>query len=443
RPKRIVKFLAAGLCVLAAGLSCPSNGVRTAATPPDDKELVLFFTGRELGSLRPCGCSGGQLGGMEKRSAVFHGVPASRRLVVATGGLVRREGEQDLMKYRILFEAFKLLQYDVVHLTAHDREIAARLGLLADPQPFQILPAAEPGRSAELTRQVTVADREITINFASFDSPSSALRPPSFALQPRDTATVNIFMVEHYDPNAFGLRSWRAPGIECVICPSDTDEPRLLSRPGETPLVFSVGQFGRYICRLGVTIEVRTGTPIPRFEAIPVCEKLPDDEILVRLYRQYQQLVGQSTLLESHPRLPLEGKLAFVGSASCKRCHAPEYEQWKTTGHSHALETLQKVGSDRDPECVLCHVSGLEYEGGYINQRQTRHLAGVGCENCHGPGSEHVLSGGQVPTGGPKTACRKCHTPEQSAEFAGHEEEFMKKILHWTEPAAPGKVKDY
>ena len=99
------------------------------------------------------------------------------------------------------------------------------------------------------------------------------------------------------------------------------------------------------------------------------------------------------------------------------------------------------MGSDRDPECVICHVIGLGSEGGFVTEEKTPHLAGVGCENCHGPGSGHVLASGQAPTGRPKTACEGCHTPEQSGGFAGHEEEYMKKIQHGREPAAAGNVK--
>ena len=80
--------------------------------------------------MRPCGCSGGQLGGLEKRPAVFDRVPASRRLIVDTGNLAAGDGEQDLIKFRILFEAMGLLDYDMVCLTDQDVAMAERLGLL-------------------------------------------------------------------------------------------------------------------------------------------------------------------------------------------------------------------------------------------------------------------------------------------------------------------------
>ena len=301
----------------------------------------------------------------------------------------------------------------------------------------------------------------------SFESPASVLSPPPFTLKPQDALTINILILD-YDPGPLldgvpkelAIRSWVSMGTECVICPSQSDEPQLLSKPGSGPLVFTVGRFGRYVCRLGVTLpreDGRRGTEVSgakssdikhqtsniklHFESIPVQEKLPDDPALVQLYRQYQQLVSQSGLLESYPRVPLPAGLAFAGSMSCKPCHESAYDKWNATAHAHALDVLKKVGSDRDPECVICHVIGMEYEGGYLNEEKTPQFAGVGCENCHGPGSAHVLAAGETATTQPKAACTKCHTPEQSGDFAGHEEEYMKKIAHGKELATPGNVK--
>ncbi len=453
-----ITYVAVGICAMAGGLSCPSGTVERATLPPQRQdepvkqdELAIFLTGSELGSLRPCGCSGGQLGGIEKRSAVFNSVPASRRLVVETGSLVPSDREQDQMKFRILFEAFGRLNYDVVHLTSRDVEIAGRLGLLADPKPpFRVLHAVEKGQSAVFTKRVTIGGRDVTVNIVSFDSPAAVLQPPSFILQPPETSSINILILDYTDPKPlpegypkeFLIRSWVSYGAECVICPSSSDEPQVLSTPGRGPLVCTMGRFGRHICRLGVTFDARTEKPVVRFESIPVQEKLPDDPALVQLYRQYQQLVSQSGLLESYPRVPLPAGLAFTGSLSCKPCHEPAHEKWSTTSHAHALDALKKAGSDRDPECVICHVIGMEYEGGFRTEENTPHLAGVGCENCHGPGSAHILSSGQTVTAQPKAACTKCHTPEQSGDFAGHEEEYMKKIMHWKERAATSKVKD-
>ena len=406
-----------------------------APVPPSrqgDDELVVFLTGNELGSLRPCGCSGGQLGGIEKRSAVFSGVPVSRRLIVETGSLAPSDREQDLMKFRILFEAYNRLNYDVVHLTGRDHEIAARLGVLADPHAFAIIDEAS-DQPAVVAKRFMTRGRDVTIRVASMRSRRS---------QAADASMVDIVILERSDPDSLQAVKEQWPGAACIICPSNADEPQLLSKPGDVPLVCTVGRFGRYIGRIGVTLEERTSRPILHFQSIPIEAKLPDDPALVQLYRQYQQLVAQSGLLESYPRVPLGDNLAFAGSASCRSCHAPAYDKWAATGHAHALAALKKVGSDRDPECVICHVVGLGFESGFVDEAKTPQLADVGCENCHGPGSAHVLSAGQTAVGQRKTTCTQCHTPEQSGGFAGHEEEYMKKILHWREPAAVGNVKD-
>ena len=440
-----ISVLIVSVCALFAGLSCPSETAEFGSVPSGpDGALTIFLTGSELGSLRPCGCSGGQLGGLEKRPAVFDTVPASRRLIVETGGFVQNDREQDLMKFGILFEALRLLGYDTVHLTNHDVGIAERLGLLTDtPQPFEIFQEGHDGQSPVFVRRFESLGRDVLVNIASFDPHVSPLERAGVLFKEAPGAlTVDILILRHCDPGSLGVLAARLRGVECVVCPSDTDEPRLLSGPGEIPLVFTVGRFGRHICRLDVAFPEPRGEPVVRFEPIPVEATLADDEALLRLYSQYQQLVSSSTLLEDYPRIPLPQGLAFAGSKSCERCHEYEYDMWSTKAHADALASLNEVGSDRDPECVICHVVGMNYDRGFISQEKTPHLKDVGCENCHGPGSEHIRTLGQVATRQPQMACLDCHTPEKSTGFAGHEEEYMQKIVHWREPAADRDVKE-
>jgi hypothetical protein len=99
-----------------------------------------------------------------------------------------------------------------------------------------------------------------------------------------------------------------------------------------------------------------------------------------------------------------------------------------------------------DPECLSCHVTGWEpqkfmpYTGGFASLEKTPLLAGNGCENCHGPGSQHVAA----ETAGTNLAdmnrlrkemhlsiktdaekrkvidnCLQCHDPDNSIEFKG------------------------
>jgi hypothetical protein len=99
--------------------------------PGQARELVtIFFTGNELGSMRPCGCSGGQLGGLDRRYAVFNTINPQNRFIIDTGSLVPESTEQNRIKFNIIVQAFAQLGYDVVNLTEQDILIARQEGLL-------------------------------------------------------------------------------------------------------------------------------------------------------------------------------------------------------------------------------------------------------------------------------------------------------------------------
>jgi hypothetical protein len=401
--------------------------------------LVLFFSGSTLGALKPCGCSGGQLGGLEKRLAIFDKAPASGRLILDAGSLVEGDREQDQIKFGVLFEAFRLLSYDAVSLTRQDAELANSLGMLAGQEhSFEIIGSrwgiGDEGRPRSLVRGFTVSGREIIVRVATFDARTDM--PDQAATLFRSVAsgpTLNVLILHNSDADS--VSAWtQTPGIDCIVCSSTSDEPQVLSEPDSRPLVFSVGRFGRYICRVQVDFSGPRGVPSLHLTDIPVAEDLPQAPALVQLYKRYQQLVGASNLLEKHPRVPLPNGLRYVGSKSCEPCHLYEYAMWSTNVHANAFETLVEVGSDRDPECVICHVVGMDRDSGFVTAEKTPGMKDVGCENCHGPGSAHNASQGLTPTAEPKSSCLDCHTPEHSSGYAGHEDEFREKIMHWWEP---------
>lgn len=439
--RMIVNLILISLCVLIGGLACPDGVVRSPALRPavDLAEVSVFFTGSELGALKPCGCSGGQLGGLSKRTAIFDRVPTARRVVVDTGNLVAGASEQDLIKVGILFEAFRLLDYDLVHLTAQDVDIVRTLGLAA-PQDgsFAVIGAPWGADQADLPhsfiKRFPGRDREIAVRIASMDARTAR---PEFAGKifdsQADECAVNILILRNGDAESH--TAWaQFSATDCLILPSDSDEPLVVSEPGTRPLAFTVGRFGRYISRLKVDFSGPEAEPALSLERIPVEETLPDNGALVRLYRQYQDLVKQSGLLEEYPRIPLPGDLQYTGSKACERCHDYEYAAWSKNAHADAFATLVEVGSDYDPECVICHVVGMDRESGFVTAERTPHLKDVGCESCHGPGSEHVRTSGQTPTAEPRISCLDCHTPEHSSGYAGHEAEYLEKIKHWREP---------
>lgn len=168
----------------------------------------------------------------------------------------------------------------------------------------------------------------------------------------------------------------------------------------------------------------------------------------------------------------------YVGSHKCKICHrkassGAQYSVWEETNHAHAYETLRtdkaiKIakgqGVEGNPweaaECVRCHTTGFG-KGGYeirgasfweeLDSRgkptkgvkRMRGLQGVGCESCHGPGSQYKSKkkmeaifrgeldgeelGMQVPT---EEVCRQCHNSEATGKGEFVFKESYQKIAH-------------
>jgi len=467
------KRATAGICVLAFCASCvdvttePSAKSLHKTDALDSRKagsLTVFFTGNELGELKPCGCSGGQLGGLSRRAAVFNRVAKHKRLIIDTGSLVKSQSEQDLIKFNIILQAFSLLDYDLVSLSERDIEIAQNLELLSNPIVGFISPYGTGEKIAGGNRdQYLLKGKHITISVLSFNVETSPIKQVrEFFPREPGQQSVNILIINRCDDSIISSIAEMGT-VDCVVCPAESDEPMVIGEANKRPLVFSVGRFGRYVCRLQIT-EDRGQKTADRgqitesaggedklklsFHAIPIEEDLEEEASLVQLYKDYQQLVREGNLLEKYPRFILPDGLKYAGSGSCKACHEYEYGKWSRNAHAHAYAILEREGSQFDPECAICHVVGMDYESGFISEQslgllteKTGHLKNVGCENCHGPGSEHIKTGGIAGFTGPKSACIDCHTPENSGDYAGNEGAFLEKIVHWREPKPLAPVK--
>jgi len=106
----------------------------------------------------------------------------------------------------------------------------------------------------------------------------------------------------------------------------------------------------------------------------------------------------------------------YLGTTACGACHQPALAQWKTTKHARALSALARVGRDRDPSCVGCHVTGYLQPGGPAEVAVARErFANVGCEACHGGGKAHLEASDKrtgVARAVPEATCRGCHTAD-------------------------------
>ena len=153
---------------------------------------------------------------------------------------------------------------------------------------------------------------------------------------------------------------------------------------------------------------------------------------LAEILTNYDQAAAQAFKKRANKRLAGLKASPFAGAEACQSCHAAAYKSWQTSGHAQAIATLQKVGQDKNLECVSCHVVGAKDEGGYVDNTASPHLANVQCENCHGPRAAHAQNPTVHPEGWDseraKEVCVSCHhTPHSSAfDF----DQYWPKIKH-------------
>lgn len=121
----------------------------------------------------------------------------------------------------------------------------------------------------------------------------------------------------------------------------------------------------------------------------------------------------------------------FVGSSACLGCHPTQFAQWRTTGHSHALGTLEQVGRSMDLDCFACHVTGAHDPRGPGHPSQVGVLRNVGCESCHGPGETHLAApvAGTIQRRVERSTCEQCHDGEQDGGRFDWER-YLPKVKH-------------
>jgi len=115
----------------------------------------------------------------------------------------------------------------------------------------------------------------------------------------------------------------------------------------------------------------------------------------------------------------------YVGSEACAECHDKEYGNYKKySKKAHSGDSVKIMSGDLTKEeleeCYHCHMTGFGKPGGFVSFDETPAMADAGCETCHGPGFDHVESGGDTDLIKGKlelSDCETCHNPERVAAF--------------------------
>ncbi len=248
-----------------------------------------------------------------------------------------------------------------------------------------------------------------------FDAPGIAI-PGLLAELQKGEPDFKVLLLQGSDNEAKQIAA-KQPGFQVIQHLSQEEEPPENPTWVNSTMLVTVGHKGRYVGLVGVYKGIKPGLPFelyyqllrigPEYKTPP--GKDADNPILGLLEdyaRKVQKGDGATTYLQMYTQTKHSIQIQFpnatyVGSDKCQKCHEHAYAVWSKSKHAQAFQTLvtAKRPSLRqfDGECVICHVTGFEYNSGYRNDIDTPNLKNVGCESCHGPGSEHVNNKNRKP----------------------------------------------
>ncbi len=451
--KVIFPFLTLALIGVVLQLALSSQSMR----PPEVESgpnLTLLISGEELGYLEPCGCAEGQLGGFPRRDSVIQQLTVKGKtlLPVANGDLIDNASRQSELKAEIGFAALKEMGYAAYNVGERDLLLGIdRLKYLQDMSGIPFLSANlfhgenrvfEPFvfHTVNLQgNQIQVAiigilsqSFEIQVENAGADL---RLADPNAVLidlvEKLDQATDLIVLLAHANfAESEGLAA-AFPQIDVVVSGHEIEELHKDPVRIKKTVLLNTGTKGKAIGQLDIRWSDDRAAPDYEFQALSLSERLPDSPRMIGLLKLYQQMLTAENLSEDIEREPPATGGMYVGSASCKGCHAEAYALWKKSKHAHAYETLVSHGHAADPECLMCHTVGFGFQSGFVSMETTPNLPDVGCENCHGVGGNHVKNPqkgyGQVT----KADCLTCHTMPNSPKFDYGV--YLPRIRHWSD----------
>ena len=141
----------------------------------------------------------------------------------------------------------------------------------------------------------------------------------------------------------------------------------------------------------------------------------------------------------------------YKGATSCSVCHnggsgGTQWSTWSVSAHASAIESLQEIGMDSNPSCLKCHTVGsyglnadAALDNGGYDETAVPRLAGVQCENCHGPGSQHPSPNfTSVDVTMDASLCGQCHTDAHHPTYDEWQTSAHAAGATWTSSSPPG-----
>jgi hypothetical protein len=385
-----------------------------------DREWTILVAGDLDGYLSPCGCTKPMSGGIRRMATAAKQLASDDRTAfVVNGGLVAGRDRQNEIKAETLAECFRSMGVSAINVGPAD----ARLGAGSVSSVHRLSGEKSISTSLQESPSLTLPAfgrvGPFLIGGASsrFDALARQLNEIPRSLEEAAAALVGAANGEDMVPllllqgslSEAKAIAQKQPDIRLIVYRSSGDPPKEPVRVGETLLV-TPGEFAKHLVRL----KWRGGR-MTDYSAVNLSEDYRDEPEVSRFYKTYLMRVDQEGLLDRLPRVETPG---YAGSAACGKCHEKTYRSWKATDHAKALKSLEVKGHSRDPDCVGCHVTGIDSKAGFRSRKTTPNLVGVGCESCHGPLAAHAARPhARKPAPIRHGTCSTCHDVGHSPGF--------------------------
>ena len=426
------------LALLFAGFACEPR--------PERQEPVLLFAGNNYGVLAACGCPGNPSGGFAKRQGLIEQYRRTCRnvLLVDAGDLV--PDHPNALLVRTLALAARRADYAAI--ACGDQEFllgAERLRQLVAESDLPLLCANvrdARGQTIVPPHVVrTVGDLKVGI-FAVLADRAYGFPPMEWRTglvvedpmaaakrQIQALADCDLVVALSHQPLEDSHRlAAEVPGIDVVVSGHDAQTLLEPERIGETVLV-GAGSVGDILGALRLE-GGRKGHRRWAQNLTELSARVPGAKWVEDLYWEYVKEAKEKPPADWDTPIPVR----YEPAEACAECHKKEYEQWRSTAHARAYESVRKAGRQDDPECLLCHTMGFAREGGFVSMQKTPALGRVTCQACHAVASDHAEKGVKPD---PRLRlssrwCMSCHGPVQSPDFDYFV--YKPRILH--EPEA-------
>jgi len=275
------------------------------------------------------------------------------------------------------------------------------------------------GDTSEMVKKV----QELTDGAVSVQDP---LQAAESVIQELTGKVDYMVALTHQKANRDWVISRRVDGIDLVVGGHDILKTRKPSKADDT-LIVRAGEKNQYQGMLEIAFD---GTKTANNSLVPLGSDIADDPKVKAMIHEYNDKVVDLYSIASQEGSDALGNVVSR-SMVCEPCHSEQVEQWKTTDHAKAYETLVKNSKQYDPQCLACHTTRFEQPEGFSMKLQQPELVNVGCENCHGFAEVHLSEMEPIPIPSPDMQlCLECHTSDRCPGFEEDSQVVFDKIMH-------------